>query len=114
MSQEIYHEGKNQCSHAIDRSTRDSSATYPQDEKADTYCELEVPFTGSESLPSETAYHLHAKDDFPDGGLRAWLVVLGVSSSLFAFGQCAVDKLYFSVPVQSSYRELLYAVALSC
>lgn len=64
----------------IDRSTlRDSSASYPQKEKGDVYCE--DPRSGSSS-PSETAYFLHAQDDFPDGGLRAWLVVLGVRSCL--------------------------------
>ena len=26
----------------------------------------------------EAVCDLHVKDDFPDGGLRAWLVVLGV------------------------------------
>lgn len=84
MSQEIDLDEKSQCSHTIDRSTlRDSSATYPQKEKADIYCELEAPFSGP-LPPSETVYHLHAQDDFPDGGLRAWLVVLGVSSLLFA------------------------------
>jgi hypothetical protein len=93
MSQEIYLEGKSQCSHTIDRPTlrslRDSSATYPQKEKADIYCELKAPFSGP--LSSETVYHLHAQDDFPDGGLRAWLVVLGVSSLLFAISQWAAD-----------------------
>jgi hypothetical protein len=84
MSQEIDLEEKCQCSHTIDRSTlRDSSATYPQKEKVDIYCELEAPVSGP-LPPSETVYHLHAQDDFPDGGLRAWLVVLGVSSLLFA------------------------------
>jgi hypothetical protein len=112
MSQEIDLEEKSQYSPTVDRSTlRDSSASYPQKEKVDIYCELEAPFSGPLS-PSETVYHLHAQDDFPDGGLRAWLVVLGVRSLLFAISQWAADELYFSVHVQFSQRELLYAVPL--
>ena len=112
MSQEIDLEGKSQDSHTIDRSTlRDSSASYPQKEKVDVYCELEVPVSGPLS-PSETAYRLHAQDDFPDGGLRAWLVVLGVRSLLFAISQWVADELYSSVHVQFSQRERLFAVAL--
>ena len=116
MSQEIDLEGKSQYSHTIDRSTlRDSSASYPQKEKVDIYYELEAPLPGPIS-PSETVsrYHLHAQDDIPDGGLRAWLVVLGVRSLLFAISQWAADELYFSVHVQSSQRErlVLHAVAL--
>jgi hypothetical protein len=92
MSQEIDLEGKGQYSHTIDRATpRDSSASYPQKEQVDVYCELEVPFSGSLS-PSETVYNLHAQDDFPDGGLRAWLVVLGVRSFPFAISQWAAYK----------------------
>ena len=88
MSQGIDLEEKSQHSHTIDRSLRDSSASYPHKEKEDIYCELhelEAPFSGPLS-PSETVYHLHAQDDFPDGGLRAWLVVLGVRSLLFVSG----------------------------
>jgi hypothetical protein len=82
MSQEIGLEEKSQCSRTIDSSTlRDSSASYPKNEKEDIYCELEISFSGP-LPPSEAAYNLHAQDDFPDGGLRAWLVVLGVSSLL--------------------------------
>jgi hypothetical protein len=73
-------EEKSQYSHTIDLLTlRDSSASYPQKEKVDVYCEIETPLSSPLS-PSETVYHLHAQDDFPDGGLRAWLVVLGVRS----------------------------------
>jgi hypothetical protein len=82
MSQAIDLEGKSQHSHTIDRSTlRDSSASasYPQKEKEDIYCE--APCSGS-FFPSETVYYLHAQGNFPDGGLRAWLVVLGVRSCL--------------------------------
>jgi hypothetical protein len=112
MSQEIDLEGKSQYSHTIDSSTlRDSSASYPQKEKVDIYCELEAPFSGPLS-PSETVYHLHAQDDFPDGGLRAWLVVLGVRSLLFAISRWVADEQYSSVLVQLSQRELLCAVAL--
>jgi hypothetical protein len=76
MSQAIDLEGKSQHSHKIDCPTlRDSSASYPQKEKEDIYSETPC----SDSLPpSESAYYLHAQDDFPDGGLRAWLIVLGV------------------------------------
>ena len=83
MPQEINLEGKSQHKNTIDRSTlHDSSASYPQKEKVDIYCcELEAPL-----YPSETVHHTHAQDDFPDGGLRAWLVVLGVRSLLFAVG----------------------------
>ena len=95
MLQEIDLEGKSQYSHTIDHSTlRDSSASYPQKEKVEVeiYCELEAPFSGP-LPPSETVtvYHLHAQDDFPDGGLRAWLVVLGVRSLLFAISQWVTD-----------------------
>jgi hypothetical protein len=94
MSQEIDLEEKSQYSPTVDRSTvRDLSASYPQKEKVDIYCELEAPFSGPLS-PSETVYHLHAQDDFPDGGLRAWLVVLGVRSLLFVVSQWAADELY--------------------
>lgn len=82
MSQAMDLEGKNHL-HSIDRSAtstlRDSSASYPQKEKKDVYCE--DPRAGSFS-PSETLYYLHAQDDYPDGGLRAWLIVLGVRSWL--------------------------------
>jgi hypothetical protein len=112
MSQKIGLEGKGQYSHTIDRGTlHDSSASYPQKEQVDIYCVLEVPSSSSLS-PSETVYHLHAQDDFPDGGLRAWLVVLGVRSFPFAISQWAAAKLYISVHVQFSQRELLHAVAL--
>ena len=112
MSQEIDLEGKNRYSHNIDHSTlRDSSASYPQKGKVDVYCELDVPSSGPLSS-SETVYRLHAQDDFPDGGLRAWLVVLGVRSLLSAISQCVANQLYFSVHVQFSQRELLFAVAL--
>jgi hypothetical protein len=37
----------------------------------------EAPCSKSVST-KETVRNLHVKDDFPDGGLRAWLVVLGV------------------------------------
>jgi hypothetical protein len=95
MSQEIDLEEKSQYSHTIDRSTLrdsslpvDSSASDPQKEKVDIYCELEAPLP---TLETVTVYHLHAQDDFPDGGLRAWLVVLGVGSLLFAISRWAAD-----------------------
>ncbi|KAH9955222.1 MFS general substrate transporter [Russula dissimulans] len=59
--------------------TRDSSASSPRKEKGDS----ETQCTSSLSHP-ETAFHLHAQEDFPDGGLRAWLVVLGCSCAAFA------------------------------
>jgi hypothetical protein len=37
----------------------------------------EAPYSKSVST-KETVCNLHVKDDFPDGGLQAWLVVLGV------------------------------------
>jgi hypothetical protein len=112
MSQEIDLEGKSQYSHTIDRSNlRNSSTSYSQKENVDIYCELEAPCSGSPS-PSEMVYHLHAQDDFPDGGLRAWLVVLGVRLLLLVSGHWAADELYFRVHVQLSQRELLYAIAL--
>ena len=66
--------------HTIELSTsRDSSASYPQKGKGDFYCEAP---SSSSFPPSKTVpvHYLHAQDDFPDGGLRAWLVVLGVRS----------------------------------
>jgi hypothetical protein len=48
------------------------------EEKGDFYGE--APCSTPHSSP-DLVYHLHAQDDFPDGGLRAWLVVLGVRSS---------------------------------
>jgi hypothetical protein len=114
MSQEIdLEEGKSQYSHTIDRSTqalRDLSASYPQKEKTDFY-KLEAPFSGPVP-PLETVYQLHAQDDFPDGGLRAWLVVLGVRSLLFVISLWAADELYFSVHVQFSQRKLLESALL--
>ena len=47
------------------------------EEKSDSYSK--ASYSSPHSSP-DLAYHLHAQDDFPDGGLRAWLVVLGVSS----------------------------------
>jgi hypothetical protein len=47
-------------------------------EKSDFYGE--APRSSPPSSP-DLVYHQHAQDDFPDGGLRAWLVVLGVRSS---------------------------------
>jgi hypothetical protein len=111
MSQGIDLEGKSQYSHTIDRATLHGSSPYAQKEQVDIHCELEASFSGPLS-PSETVYHLHAQDDFPDGGLRAWLVVLGVRSLPFAISQWAADGLYFSVHVQFLQRELLHAVAL--
>ena len=85
MSQANNLEEKSQHLHAIDHSTlRDSSASYPQKEKVDIYCE--TPCSDSIS-PSETVYYLHAQDNFPDGGLRAWLVVLGVRPCVFICGR---------------------------
>ncbi len=49
------------------------SSAFIQQEKDDS----EAPCSGSISS-TEKAYNLHAQDDFPDGGMRAWLVVLGV------------------------------------
>ena len=51
----------------------DSSASWLRKEtgNSDAQC------TSSHSL-AENAADLHALEDFPDGGLRAWLVVLGV------------------------------------
>jgi hypothetical protein len=64
--------------HAIELSTsRDSSASYLQKENGEV--QWEAPYPDS-SPPSKTGYNLHAQDDFPDGGLHAWLVVLGVRS----------------------------------
>ena len=36
---------------------------------------------GRESVPVKVVTEVVVEDDFPDGGLRAWLVVLGVSVS---------------------------------
>ena len=50
------------------------------EEKNDFYSE--GPCSSPHSSPDrDLVYQLHAQDDFPDGGLRAWLVVLGVRSS---------------------------------
>ncbi|KAI9511091.1 MFS general substrate transporter [Russula earlei] len=66
-------------SQTFDRSAlHDSAISCSQKEKVD-----EAPWPPSLS-PSEVAYHLHAREDFPDGGLRAWLVVLGGSCAAFA------------------------------
>ena len=105
MSQAIDLERESQHLHTIDHSTlRDSSASYPQQEKGDAYCE--APCSGSSS-PSETVYYLHAQDNFPDGGLRAWLVVLGVRPCVFICGWC--DKLNFRVHARLSQRELRFS-----
>lgn len=50
------------------------------EKKTDFYGE--GPRSSPHSPPDrDFVYQLHAQDDFPDGGLRAWLVVLGVRSS---------------------------------
>lgn len=109
MSQEINLGGKDQYSHTIDRSTpRDLSVSYPPKGKVDIYCE----FTAGPHPPSETVHHLHVQDDFPDGGLRAWLVVLGVRYLLFSISHWVVDEQFFSVHVRLSQREPLHAVVL--
>jgi len=60
-----------------------SSASYTEETKCDK--DGEMSCSASLSAPgSQTAWHLHAQDDFPDGGLRAWLVLLGVSCAAFA------------------------------
>ena len=51
----------------------------------ETDLEEKSDFSGeaSSSTPRSSpdlVYNLHAQDDFPDGGLRAWLVVFGVRS----------------------------------
>ncbi|KAH9981764.1 MFS general substrate transporter [Russula compacta] len=78
MSQETYLKQ----SLTADLSTfRDSSALYPQKEEGDS--DLDAPC--SKALPSsEMVYYLHTQDDFPDGGVRAWLVVLGAACAAFA------------------------------
>ena len=91
-------ERTSQHSHAIGRSTsRDStesskesfvlsyppSASYPPKEKEDIGCE--APYSVS-FPPTNTVNYLHGRDDFPDGGLRAWLVVLGVRSWIMVCG----------------------------
>jgi hypothetical protein len=76
--------------HSVELSTsRDSSASYPQGpqkEKGDVYDEA---LSSSSFSPSKTVpvYYLPAQDDFPDGGLHAWLVVLGVRSWLYFRGR---------------------------
>src|ERR1700730_12584177 len=52
-----------------------SSASYTEETECDK--DGEISCAASLSAP-QTACHLHSRDDFPDGGLRAWLVVLGV------------------------------------
>ena len=91
-------ERRSQHSHAIGRSTsRDStesskasfvlsyppSASYPPKEKEDIGCE--APYSVS-FPPTNTVNYLHGQDDYPDGGLRAWLVVLGVRSWILVCG----------------------------
>ena len=57
-------------------SMNNSSVSVLQTEKVDGHSD-EAPC--SKSVPiKETMCHIPAKDDYPDGGLRAWLVVLGV------------------------------------
>jgi hypothetical protein len=71
MSQETVLEQKGLQSLVLSR----SSASYTEEEKCDK--DSEIPCSGSLSAP-QTECHLQGRDDFPDGGLRAWLVVLGV------------------------------------
>ncbi len=117
MSQEIDLEGKGQYSHTIDRSTlRNSSTSYSQKENVDICCELEAPYSGSPS-PSEMVYRLHAQDDFPDGGLRAWLVVLGVRLLLLVGGQLMnyISEFMFNFRNVSYYFMLCTPlIVLSC
>lgn len=110
MSQEIDLKGKVRYSHTIAHSTpRDLSVSYPPKGKEDVHCES----TAGTLSPSETVHHLHAQDDFPDGGLRAWLVVLGVRSLLFLVSHWVPDELHFSVHVRLSQRELLHGCSAS-
>lgn len=51
------------------------------EEKCDVYGE--APSSSLNSSP-DLVHKLHAQDDFPDGGLRAWLVVLGSSCAAFS------------------------------
>ena len=92
-------EVRSQNSHAIDRSTSDSSQSSkesfasfpppasPSKEKEDIRCESPYPVSFPPRAPTKTVDYLHAKDDFPDGGLRAWLVVLGVRSWVLVCGR---------------------------
>ena len=76
--------------HTSELSTsRDLSTSYPQGpqkEKGVVYGEApsSSSFTSSKTVP---VYYLDSQDDFPDGGLRAWLVVLGVCSRLYVCGR---------------------------
>ncbi|KAH9966149.1 MFS general substrate transporter [Russula compacta] len=64
-----------------DLSTFNSSALHPQ--KGESESDVDAPHSKALS-PSKMVYYLHAQDEFPDGGLRAWLVVLGASCAAFA------------------------------
>ena len=77
MSKAIDLGGKTLPLYAIGLSSvNNSSVSVLQTEKGDSPSD-EAPC--SKSVPAkETVCHILAKDDYPDGGLRAWLVVLGV------------------------------------
>jgi hypothetical protein len=61
---------KSQLSHTVDRQMLGNAPpSYPQEEKG----VVEVPYPPPEAVASQNTL-----DDFPDGGLQAWLVVLGV------------------------------------
>ena len=61
-------------------------STFRDSSKEEGDSDLDAPCSKALSS-SEMVYYLHTQDDFPDGGLRAWLVVLGVRPQLQTCGR---------------------------
>ncbi|KAI0263412.1 MFS general substrate transporter, partial [Gloeopeniophorella convolvens] len=73
-------ERKSQQSQSFDRSTLHDS----EPQARTSHVEKEKGDTEASAIPPEVAYQRHAADDYPDGGLQAWLVVLGAASVTFS------------------------------
>lgn len=61
----------------------DRPSSRSDDEKTVRDVQLDNTFSGKkieDGIVTDGEVCLRAEDDFPDGGLRAWLVVLGVSA----------------------------------
>jgi hypothetical protein len=82
MSQEVVFEENSRRSRLYTvnlSSLNNSSASVLHNEKDEGDGKEEVPYSRPEcSKESVKGDHPQAQEDFPDGGLRAWLVVLGV------------------------------------
>lgn len=84
MSQEADIDQKPMWSYAVKRSAvyNLSVASFPRRKESDGDGEASPWASFVASKESVAEVPASARDEFPDGGLRAWLVVLGVCPSL--------------------------------